>query len=415
MVIQVKYAAGPEIKHLGNLRPKRMASMRAQRAAGAGQLLKKWAVHNTARALYPDTTLARCHVQIVQAQDFVKVRRQGAGAWYSGLHTCKNVWCCPICAPRIAEARRGELQTAVDLAIGAGRGVYMTTFTIPHTRDEPLRALQRALALAQRRMKGTRDYKRLMADIGHIGDVRTLEVTYGAGGWHPHVHALNFLSSNLTATLRHRSAEERTRSVTRWRRRLYVLWARACLKADLGCPRYRGKDGKYVGVDIRGAHHAAGYVAKWGLAQELTGAHKKLGGAGSRTPWGLLADAHCGDAAAAARWVEFAKAMRGQRQLFWSPRLRKKLGLGEQLTDQQAIDWEPPEAETVAELTTDDWILVVAAGVRGELLEMAVQHPGRIEAALSRMRAEVRRQGIDIAAKGWRRNIRWDSIRGYWM
>ncbi|MHB1430310.1 MAG: protein rep [Rhodocyclaceae bacterium] len=331
------------------------------------------------------------------------VNKAGARAWYSGVMQCGNVWGCPICSERISRVRQDELARGLGLAIEAHYGIQMLTLTVGHGVDDDLKTLRGRFSKAMTRMKGSRRYRALLDRLGHIGEVRAFEVTHGRNGWHPHTHAIELFARPQTA------AEQR-----RYRREVFVMWARACAKVGLPAPKYRSKDGHYVGVDVQGARHAAKYVSKWGFAQELVGAKYKAGKASGRTPWQLLSDATEGDVQAAVLWQEFVAAFKGVAQLYWSKGLRKRLGLTTQITDQQALELEPAETEEVAAIAVEDWVLVCGAKLRGRLLELAVSDPASIEDRIARLREAAATEKIDPGARGWRKRIRWDAIRGFW-
>jgi len=366
--------------------------------------LSKWELQDTVRKLLPNTRLGSCNHTVAVQHDWIDIKRKGSRAWFSGVSQCGNVWGCPICAERISRERQTELAAGVGLAIEAHHGVLMATYTIRHGLTDDLKTLRQRFSQALAAMKSTRAYGRVMKAIGHLGDVRAVEVTHGAHGWHPHTHTL---------ILTHRPLDARQQ--LRLRRQLFCLWYRACLKVGLPAPVYRAKDKHYIGLDLQGARHATDYVSKWGFAHELVGAQYKSGRASGRTPWELLSAASGGDTQAAVLWMDFVVAFKGVAQLYWSKGLRKKLGLGEQLTDQQLLDLEPADTEKVGELDLDTWILICGAGLRGQVLQVAVSDPGSLEARFAAIRQLAETERIDPADRGWRKRIRWDSIRGYWL
>ena len=379
---------------------------RPRLAYKSNRLSSKWDLQDTARALLPDTRLGSCNRTVEYHKDWVDVCACKTHAWFNGTLRCGSVWACPVCSEKISRGRGEELEVGGKLAAGMGWGIYLATFTTKHSHDNPipLAAWRDLFAEAQRKMKSGRAYKQLMARIEHQGDVRAQEVTHGKNGWHPHIHAITFTLRPLEPN-----------TIRRWRRELFCLWYRACARVGLELPAYRGLDGSYVGVDIQGGQHAARYITKF--AAELTGSRNKVGRAKGRSPWQLLQAAHDGNTQAGALFVEYAEALKGKCQLFWSRGLRKKLGLGIELTDQQTLDLEPAEPLTVATIDTRDWALVCGAKLRGRVLELAVEDPGEIERAVARMRAHADSEGWTdevMKQKGWLKRIRWDSMRGYW-
>lgn len=354
--------------------------------------VSKWRLQDAARGLLPGHRIGHCHRSFGYQKTEVVIMRDGSAAWFGGLLSCNSVWACPVCAHRISLHRQSELQKAVDNAIAYGQGVQLVTYTYRHNRDMPLADSLERFTKAQRRLKSGRAYKQVCADFGLQGEVRCLEVTHGLNGWHPHTHAITFsrhpLDKNTTSRPRlgqiasadgererytvGRLAPLKGHRLVQLKRRLFVLWYRACQREGLPLPSYRH------GVDVRPAKYAADYIVKWGFAAELTRAHMKKGRDGGRSPWDLLRDASTGDQRAGWLFREFVAAFKGKRQLFWSRGLRARLGLGDELTDQEVMELEPAEAVEVARLTRDDWALVLRSRSRGELLELASQHPDQI-------------------------------------
>lgn len=252
-------------------------------------------------------------------------------------------------------------------------GVSLVTLTIRHGLEDQLPSTIERLSKALRRVKSGRAAVRLRQDFGIVGDVRALEVTYGRNGWHPHTHALTFSRAPLTGA-----------RLTRYRRRLFVLWYRACEREGLPLPSYR------YGVDVRGARYASDYVAKWGFAAELAKPGAKTGRAGGRTPWELLADAGSGDKRAAWLFREYAECFKGRRQLWWSRGLAERLSLKGQLTDQQLLDL--PEDDNPSLMTVidrDTWTCVLRAGAQEQVLAAAFEGRAALYGLLNRLRCTV--------------------------
>ncbi len=363
----------------------------------AGETVSKWRLQEAARRLLPDLKgLQRCHCTRHKGGGGVKVWRSNHGAYFSGLMQCGSVWVCPICAGKVAEGRAEELQRGIDYALAVGNGCMMVTLTFSHGRGDILADTLSGFSKALRSLKSGRSYQALMRDYGITGEVRALEVTHGqANGWHPHTHAITFSRCKLS-----------DRDRFRFECRLFVLWRAACAKAGIGAPVFG------VGVHVRPAKDAADYVAKWGFAQEVTRAHIKQAKAGGRTPWQLLAAADAGDQHAAWLFREFAQCFRGKRQLFYSAGLRQKLGLLDELTDQQLLDIEPQEKTLVCEIEPDEWRMIVRFRARAAVLEAARNCVDAVRSLLdslrSRTRAEVgtdgstgRRRWLDVVNAGW--------------
>lgn len=309
---------------------------------------------------------------------------------FAGVLTCDSRWHCPLCAAKLTEHSRVELQRGMTLWCRDGGAVYLLTFTFPHDVSLSLAEGVEKMQAAQKKMKGIRAYKQIMADVGSIGAVKALEVTHGKNGWHPHVHMLVFARQN----------QENNFGGVR------DLWASAVESVGLG----RVND---HGFDCRGGDFAADYVAKfgkepgeeskraaqahWSASHELTKGHTKqtqrMKGA---TPFTLLRWYREGDAQSGALFVEYAKAFKGKAQLYWSPGLRKKIDLLE-----LQMPSKPPVRVVVIRLSPDDWRMVLRHNARWELLYVAERYGGDgASALLDKLRQ---------SRGGWSDRMRYDT------
>lgn len=262
---------------------------------------------------------------------FKSLKTPGAGS-LRGLMVCGSVWNCPICSARITEVRRQEIEQGQKKHHADGGECQMISLTVPHYATDSLASTVSAFSAALKHLKAGRSYKQLRDRFGYVGSIRALEVTWGeANGWHPHTHDLWF-----TASLDDDQRKE-------LKSQLYGLWLKACRKAGLPDPSFQH------GVDVKHAYSAAEYMAKfqkktdWGTGAELTKSHSKRGSQGRYTPFDLLAIGR------ADLFQEFAKAFYGQRQLYWSTGLKKRLEV-HVATDAQAAEQLDIETEQTGEL-----------------------------------------------------------------
>lgn len=315
-----------------------------------------------------------CNDAAAPRAQLVSIYRKGQNSWFGGVIRCNSVWLCPVCAPQIAAGRRDELQEAIDTTVRKDCGVMLVTLTFPHGAGDVLADILERFGKAQRYFKSGRAAAALRDRIGFIGEVRTLEVTHGLNGWHPHAHSLWFTSQKLSQEQIDELSGE-----------LYQAWLRACLKAGLPEPS------RAHGVDIRNARYAGEYVAKWGFATELalhTNKRGKKESAG-KTPWELLEAATAGDQRAGWLWREFALAFRGKRQLFWSRGLRERLSLAEERSDEQLLLELDRRAEQVAVLDLDTWYVIRRARAQEYVLHLAVHDLDRLHGFLNELRSSV--------------------------
>ncbi len=315
-----------------------------------------------------------CQAHTKKRAHFIGAHAAGGNAWFRGTYECGSVWICPVCAPRIAARRREEVQTALDHAIAQGCGALLVTLTFPHGAGDILQEILDKFSRAQRMLKSGNTAKALQAPIGYQGEIRTLEVTHGGNGWHPHAHSIWITDRQLSQA-----------ELTELREKIYAVWRRVCLKVGLPEPSAEH------GVDVRGARYAADYVAKWGFATEIAAATSKRGKgeSGGRTPWELLADASNGDQRSAWLWREFALAFFGKRQLFWSRGLRDSLQLGPELTDQEELTLANDKSKLVLAIDLDTWSLIVREGLQDEVLFLAVRDIAELKSFLNHLRSTV--------------------------
>jgi len=269
------------------------------------------------------------------------------------LEVCGSVWLCAVCAAKVAEERRKELRQAVEHCAVNGGGVLHLTFTVRHNRGDDLAGLLEGFTKAYSRMMGHWTYRKLIGPTYQImGAVRSLEVTHGINGWHPHHHVLMFVGRPLTDDEMRRLENE-----------MYALWEKSAAREKLSMNR--------AGLTVQGARAAAGYVAKWGAEEELTKSHMKSGRGDASSPWDLLRRFLDGDDRAGRLWQEYGKVFKGRRQLVWSAGLRALLGLEDETPDGQAAAALPNDAKHLGWVAFSDWLLVLRWQLRGELLNLA--------------------------------------------
>ena len=217
---------------------------------------------------------------------------------------------------------------------------------------------------------------------GVVGTTRTIEITWGANGWHSHAHVLIWTEEAATDARAEAIEED-----------LYRRWAKRCAAVGLPVPargEIREKDGKRVrkGVDVTAAtREKAGALGKYviklqeggNLAMEMTRADLKVArGEKGKTALELAAYAAAGNEQATDLWHEFEFATRGVQCLTWSKGLRERLAHLVELDERE--DDEIPEEE-VAEtpeapsllIARDAWwrAIVPVYGARANILHAA--------------------------------------------
>lgn len=288
------------------------------------------------------------------------VRPDGKPSYhYKGLRICGSVHTCPLCASKIQERRRQEVASAIAWGEGQGKALVMASYTFPHRVDQPLSLLLKLQQQAITYMRGRRQYMALMGDVGFAGRIRTLEVTHGKNGWHPHTHELLIVSPSADPL--------------RMRMVLAELWLKACKKVGLFQPD-RDDEWSFLAhaVDVRdGDEGAAAYLAKmddqnkWGLSHEMTKGSSKQGRASGVHPFKLAADV-----STSGLFMEYVNAIKGSRQLVWSRGLKAAVGVDDK-TDEEIAQEEATRVTDRISLTPDDWRKVIKVDARYDLIHAA--------------------------------------------
>jgi hypothetical protein len=324
---------------------------------------ERFAMQEVARSILPTSRTAKCLRIRAQGQQAQVWRSREFGTTsYGGLQTCGSVWACPVCAAKIAERRRAEVLAAMTAHKAVGGCVNMLTLTTPHQRGDDLADLLTKQAEAVKAFWADKTVRRVLADMGTVGQIRALEVTNGRrsatnNGWHPHFHVLMF--GGVGVDLAYFSPAQ----MQDWAGRLYERWAAKCQAAGLGMPS------REHGLKLHDGSQAAAYAAKWGLEHEMTKGHTKKAKHGSETPFDLLRAflADPDDKQAAALFREFAEVFKGKRQLHWSKGLKARFAI-EETTDEELVERLEEDAELLGLLTIDQWRDVLAAKGRAVVL-----------------------------------------------
>lgn len=318
----------------------------------------------------------------------VHQERKTGAAFYVNLTACGSVWTCPVCTALIQERRRQEIEAAVEWAYVRELQPMLVTLTFPHRKKHKLLDLLRLQAAALKKLREGAPWTRWKTRNGFEGLIRSLELTHGLNGWHPHTHELWFVGAHVKA----KDAREQ----------ILARWESACIAVGLLDPADAAqvKAFRRHAVDVKGWCSASDYLAKqddsrhWGVDREVAKASSKAGKASGVHPFGLLALARDGDARAAALYVEYADAMRTARtrQHYWSPGLKNRVGVNEK-SDEDLAEESREKADVLGFLDDEDWQTVREANARAQVLD-AAELGGwpAVEALLdSLIRAEVAR------------------------
>jgi hypothetical protein len=325
----------------------------------------RFSLQSVARSILPESRTAKClrlrsynsNVEVWKAVEY------GTAA-YAGLQTCGSVWACPVCAAKVAERRRVELQAAMAIHKVRAGAVTLLTLTTPHQKTDKLADLLAMQAKALHRFWADRTVKAIQVEMGTIGHVKATEVTHGRksasnNGWHPHYHYLMFCGSGVDL------ARFDASQLKDWQVRLYLRWSACCLKSGLGQPSFAH------GVKLDDGTKAGNYAAKWGLEDEMTKGHTKKARHGE-TPFDFLRAylADGTDRQSAALFKEFAETFKGKRQLSWSKGLKSLFAI-EEASDEELSTRVDESAVLLGILTIEQWRDVLKVDGRATLLEIA--------------------------------------------
>ncbi|WP_047934789.1 protein rep [Pseudomonas putida] len=300
---------------------------------------------------------------------FVEVHRSAEHqkAFYGGLATCGSVWACPVCAAKIQERRREEIAQAIHHAYGEGKyAPAMVTFTFPHMHADVLRSLILKQREAFKYLREGNSFRLFCKRFGYKGLIRSLEVTHGQNGWHPHTHELWFIRPLKKA--------EREAFLDFVKSR----WEKACIKAGLIDPTdlVKMRSFRMYSCDVRFNVTTGDYLAKqdgsrhWGADREMANSKAKTKNKfkGCHPHDFLVRD----DDSGRRHYLEYALTMRDLRcrQLYWSPGLKDWAGIDEK-DDEDIAQEQTESADILGFLTADEWRLVYKAKAEAELLDIA--------------------------------------------
>ena len=196
---------------------------------------------------------------------------RGPKAFYRGLVFCGLRWVCPCCTAAKSETSRKQLNAALAQGRQMELVPVMLTLTARHKKTMTLAKFWGMLSEAEKKLKKRRQWKALNKRLAG-GFAKAVEITYGANGWHPHLHII-LLTDGTDET----EAIELVEA-------LREIWLEELEKVGLDG---QSKAARERSFDVRSAANAAEYVSKWGAAEEMTLHNSKVGQAKGNTPWQL--------------------------------------------------------------------------------------------------------------------------------
>ncbi|HEU0000414.1 MAG TPA: hypothetical protein VFQ36_05925 [Ktedonobacteraceae bacterium] len=324
--------------------------------------LVRWQLQRTAQSLLPQERVAFCMRRCQAPTVDIMYSPSRQSAHYQGLMVCGSIWVCPLCAAKISERRRIELDQAIAKCVADGGSVYLATYTIAHNRYDNLLELLQLFLNARKKVKQGRAAQELRNKFDVLGTVSVREVTWSKlNGWHPHCHELVFFSQDIDAEAYSQAIRER--------------WKRSAESEGLSMNEHGFKFDKTSGA-------VADYIAKfgrepskvpWGAAAELTKAHLKSGHSDEHlTPFAMLSLIAQGCDELKPVFLEYACWFKGKHQLVWSAGLRSLLlENSDEKPDIELAEEIEEDVIVLGKLSREQWSVILRNDVRGKLLEMA--------------------------------------------
>lgn len=327
----------------------------------------RWFKHDWLRR---ESTIERQRVCMSRAYgENVTVRKGEFSASLGGVMACGSRTC-PVCSPNLFARNRADIEQAVRAwREGEGGTVLFGTFTVRHSRRDSFDSLKEAVSAGWHAVTGGKGWLLDRRRHGVEHWIRVFEEKWSPdNGWHLHVHYLMFIRPGAPIGV----DDLLSGMFRRWRRAVVALGFRAPLK--------RAQDLHEVGGDfapeLLGAYFAKQSVATEArtaeqLAMELTMRDGKFSlSHDSFTPGELLTLAVSGFEDARLKWGEYERGMKKRRVIAWSRGLRDLVGIGDELSDEEAALVETEELRrAVVEMRARGFRKIVLTGRRRELLQ----------------------------------------------
>ncbi|MFM8330375.1 MAG: protein rep [Candidatus Methylumidiphilus sp.] len=325
---------------------------------------ERWALRSVVARLLPFSPTASCSLTKNPGIRGVAVFRsqRHQRAFVSGVYRCASVWCCPICSAKISERRRVRIQTACDEWQSQACPVFLFTGTFPHGLGDDLPAILSALLSAWRKTTDTRQGRAARLKSGILGTVRSVEITYGRNGWHPHIHALLFMQPNSPPPY---DVELILREI----------WQNSCIAVGLPMPS------DDHGLRIDSGDMAGSYLSKsnhWGKSSEVVRSYIKSSRVDSITPWDMLRLVFSPyiNSRESRKYeqlfIDYARAFQGKRQLFASKFISQFIAMA---SDAALANDSEDKADLLAEITERQWKILYERDLQPYVLNLAESNP----------------------------------------
>lgn len=297
------------------------------------------------------------------------------GAGYTGLQTCGMPWACPQCNSLIMAQRALEIGLAVANWHQQGGTVLLATFTAPHSLGDHLGDLLDTCTKSWRYLMNSRTWRGFGKRFDLAGYLRTLEITTGRNGFHPHFHVLLFVPGSVSSTELDDLGDG-----------LWSVWNQALVHYGVTGAVREAFDLQVVAGDGADVNALADYLSKrafTSIGQELTNTQSKVGrnALGTVPVWQLLVSMlnDPDDLVSRNAWAHYESATFRRRVHVWSRGLREQLGLRGELSDEALADVQAPGQSLGLGITRLGWRKIVATpGLPAQLLELAATAPDSV-------------------------------------
>ena len=115
------------------------------------------------------------------------VKGEKGSVYLSNVQKCGMVWLCPVCLIKLNKHKLEWLKQTLEHHSDKKRRMSFNTLTIQHKRYSRLEDTMEQLQSIYRAVYKNRKLQSLKKEH-QIEWIYTMEITYGANGWHPHFH-----------------------------------------------------------------------------------------------------------------------------------------------------------------------------------------------------------------------------------
>jgi len=250
----------------------------------------------------------------------------------------------------------------------------MITYTASHTKSDRLSDLLEKMQKAFRRVKTGRTWQQIKDEYYLVGSVRSVEITYGLSGWHPHYHELMLVDIDGIKDWYDGSVTEYADGLED---ALSERWLDMLRVEGLTASEERGLLISTTDSDVQS------YIAKWGKmpleadfkrqASEISHGTTKSARNGNLSVWDILYQS-INSPNMKSLFIEYHAATKGRSQLQWSRGLKDLLGVDVIREEQAAEGIETETDRLLADIPIEVWRFAAEHRYIEQL--MTVSHTG---------------------------------------